>query len=167
MTATWDARLISDLLTEAFAPNIAKTSSKSAPVANIDVLITFDRDGVSGHPNHISLFHGARTFLASIMKRHAGWECPIALYTLTSTSVARKYLSIIDSTFTLLHIFAFRKKQLDPPSPLLIVSAPGAYRTAQEAMTKAHKSQMRWFRWGWIGLSRYMVINDFKLEKVK
>ena len=28
------------------------------------------------------------------------------------------------------------------------------------AMTRAHVSQMRWFRWGWIGVSRYMVVND-------
>jgi len=33
-------------------------------------------------------------------------------------------------------------------------------------MTTAHKSQMRWFRWGWIVLSRYMVVNDLKLEKL-
>jgi N-acetylglucosaminylphosphatidylinositol deacetylase len=39
-------------------------------------------------------------------------------------------------------------------------------RAAQQAMTGAHKSQMRWFRWGWVGLSRYMVVNDLKLEKV-
>jgi hypothetical protein len=33
--------------------------SDTAPTASIDVLITFDAGGVSGHPNHISLFHGA------------------------------------------------------------------------------------------------------------
>jgi N-acetylglucosaminylphosphatidylinositol deacetylase len=31
-------------------------------------------------------------------------------------------------------------------------------------MTTAHESQMRWFRWGWISLSRYMVLNDLKKE---
>jgi N-acetylglucosaminylphosphatidylinositol deacetylase len=42
----------------------------------------------------------------------------------------------------------------------------GEMRRAQKAMTVAHKSQMRWFRWGWIGASRYMVVNDLKLAKV-
>jgi hypothetical protein len=28
-------------------------------------------------------------------------------------------------------------------------------------------SQMRWFRWGWIGLSRYMVVNDLKRVDVR
>jgi len=22
-----------------------------------------------------------------------------------------------------------------------------------------------WFRWGWIGISRYMIVNDLHLEK--
>lgn len=34
-------------------------------------------------------------------------------------------------------------------------------------MTTAHVSQMRWFRWGWIGLSRYMVVNDLKRVDVQ
>jgi N-acetylglucosaminylphosphatidylinositol deacetylase len=64
-------------------------------------------------------------------------------------------------------VMAFSKKQTGVhPSPLLFMSGPGEIRTAQLAMTTAHKSQMRWFRWGWIGLSRYMVVNDLKLEKV-
>lgn len=41
------------------------------------------------------------------------------------------------------------------------------YGTARRAMTEAHQSQMVWFRWGWIVLSRYMYINDLKLERVR
>jgi len=52
------------------------------------------------------------------------------------------------------------------PTPLLFVSGPGGVRQAQKAMTTAHKSQMKWFRWGWIGISRYMIVNDLKVEKV-
>jgi len=62
---------------------------------------------------------------------------------------------------------AISKKQMgEHPSPLLFLSAPQEVRIAQKAMTNAHKSQMRWFRWGWIWLSRYMVVNDLRLEKV-
>jgi len=144
---------------------MASISSKSAPEATIDVLITFDANGVSSHPNHKSLYGGAHAFLKGLMHRHAGWECPIKLYTLTTTNILRKYLSILDSPATIIGSI-FRKKEMgDFPTPLLYVSGIGGYRTAQRAMTTAHQSQMRWFRWGWISMSRYMVVNDLVKEK--
>lgn len=75
-------------------------------------------------------------------------------------------MSVLDSLASLLVKAGRTKKMGEHPSPLLFMSSPGEIRVAQQAMTSAHKSQMRWFRWGWIGLSRYMVINDLKLEKV-
>lgn len=165
MTATWDARLIGNILTRYFAPNSSKTSTSSAPAALIDAIITFDSGGVSGHPNHISLLHGATAFLKSLMQRHTGWECPVKLYTLTTTNMARKYCSIVDSLFTILACIWRTKEKGHFPTPLVVVSGPLSLTKAQKAMTTAHKSQMRWFRWGWIGVSRYMVVND--LNKVK
>jgi N-acetylglucosaminylphosphatidylinositol deacetylase len=166
MTASWDPKLISSLLAHAFAPKINSASTKQGPEATIDVLITFDEYGVSSHPNHIALHHGARSFLSSIMKFHPGYRCPVTLYTLRSTSLPRKYISILDAVVTVLQTLARRGElKRDPPAPLLFVSSPMGYATAQSAMTKAHKSQMRWFRWGWIALSRYMIINDLRLEK--
>lgn len=101
-----------------------------------------------------------------MMRDRPGWDCPIDLYTLTSVSVLRKYSSILD-TFSTMVATAFSKREKgDHPSPLVIISGVKQVRTAQKAMTTAHQSQMRWFRWGWIGTSRYMVINDLKLEKV-
>jgi N-acetylglucosaminylphosphatidylinositol deacetylase len=169
MTTTWEKQKITNLLSSAFAPNLSnpmKNKSVDAPTATIDVLITFDKTGVSSHPNHISLYHGARHFIASLIHNRPGWGCPVDLYTLTSVSMLRKYTSFADSIVSVFAL-AFRfKKMGDHPSPLLFLSGPGEVRTAQQAMTGAHKSQMRWFRWGWIGLSRYMVVNDLRLEKV-
>ncbi|TQS31802.1 hypothetical protein Golomagni_07905, partial [Golovinomyces magnicellulatus] len=70
MTVTWQESKVSSLLSEAFAPQVGKQkrSDSSQPTANIDVIITFDQGGVSSHPNHISLYHGARSFMASLMK---------------------------------------------------------------------------------------------------
>lgn len=165
MTVTWHPRLISNLLTTTFAPKMSSLSSKEAPQANIDAIITFDAHGVSGHPNHKSLYDGAHSFLKALMHKHSGWECPIKLYTLTTTTIFRKYASLLDAPATLI-VAITRKKELGNfPTPLLAVSSPFAYRTAQKAMTTAHESQMRWFRWGWISLSRYMIINDLKKEK--
>lgn len=165
MTITWHPRLISNLLTTTFAPKMASLSTKEAPQANIDAIITFDAQGVSGHPNHKSLYNGAHAFLKALMHRHSGWECPTKLYTLTTTTIIRKYASLLDAPMTLM-VALTRKKELGGfPTPLISVSSPFEYRTAQKAMTTAHESQMRWFRWGWISLSRYMVLNDLKKEK--
>ena len=167
MTATWDAQAISSLLTTTFAPKMAKMSAKKAPEANIDVVITFDRGGVSAHPNHISLYHGAVAFVRSIMKDHKGWEPAVKLYTLTSVSIFRKYASVLDSPILILQTLLKKKEGQPFPAPLLTVSGPKDYRRAQRAMTTAHESQMRWFRWGWIGVSRYMVVNDLQKARVQ
>lgn len=61
---------------------------------------------------------------------------------------------------------AQRKRKEEPPS-LLYVSDFRQWRRGQSAMVGAHKSQMRWFRWGWIGIGRYMVVNDLKREMIR
>lgn len=166
MTVTWDAKFIGSILTRYFAANISTTPSTSEPKALIDAIITFDAGGVSGHPNHISLLHGATAFVKNLMQRHTGWKCPVHLYTLTTTNMLRKYLSVFDLIPTILISIFKTKIKDDFPSPMLIVSTPNDMRKAQKAMTTAHKSQMRWFRWGWIGISRYMVMNDLQRAKI-
>jgi hypothetical protein len=52
------------------------------------------------------------------------------------------------------------------PGRLLFVSNVNEWLRAQGAMIKAHKSQMVWFRYGWITIGRYMVVNDLKKEKI-
>ncbi|KAI5842308.1 phosphatidylinositol glycan class L [Tricharina praecox] len=110
-----------------------------------DVVLTFDERGVSGHVNHVSLLHGAREFV-----RGKG----VKLWTLTTVGVLRKYSSVLDVRAT------------RAAGGLVFVSNWEGVRTAQRAMTDCHVSQMRWFRWGWIGLSRYMVVNDVREETV-
>lgn len=166
MTVTWDAKAIGNMLARLFAPNISNTPASAAPKANLDVIITFDAGGVSRHPNHISLYHGAMAFVRNVMQRHAGWKSPVALYTLTTTNIFRKYTSIFDALATILTCIFRSKEKGDFPSPMMFMSGPMDTRRAQKAMTTAHKSQMRWFRWGWIGLSRYMVLNDLRKAKI-
>lgn len=200
MTTTWPTERISNLLRDAFAPttNQTNTSNKDtntlteAPKATIDVLITFDKGGVSSHPNHISLYHGARHFVASLTANRAGWASPVDMYTLTSVNVARKYAGVADVFATLgataLDVWrgagtrqgwnskgkgsssssARDKNGRRRPAALVFMHGFGAggWATAREAMTRAHVSQMVWFRWGWITISRYMFMNDLRLEKV-
>ena len=165
MTKHWEAKEVAKVLQHYFAPKMKSMSADAAPIANIDALITFDEGGVSSHPNHISLYHGASTFLRNLMQRHSGWENPVKMYTLTTTNFVRKYSSIVDAMVSVIMSVFQKKKSGDCPTPILAVSGVGDYRKAQMAMTSAHVSQMRWFRWGWIGISRYMVVND--LVRVK
>lgn len=185
MATHWDSAKIAHLLHSAFVPS-ASTKSKSKspatddkppPATSIDALLTFDAGGVSGHPNHISLYRGARRFVAQLVQDRPGWRAPVDLYTLTSVPVWRKYTSVFDAIPTVLSSIAGaalggKKATTHKESPRALVflsdlspaAAGGGLGTAWRAMTTAHRSQMVWFRYGWIALSRYMVLNDLRLE---
>ena len=153
MTKSWPASTISSVMIKTLSTN-----------PDIDTLITFDQDGVSSHPNHISLLEGAKQYIRSIPHPH-----PILLYTLSSVSLPRKYASIFDGVTTLFLRWKARGNGWGgegAPNDVLFVSGWKEYRMAQKAMVEGHESQMRWFRWGWIVLSRYLVINDLKLEDI-
>ncbi|KAJ5152287.1 N-acetylglucosaminyl phosphatidylinositol deacetylase [Penicillium capsulatum] len=180
MTADWPEDDVSTLLASAFAPDLAAAlngntkAAQKPPSATIDVLLTFDRHGISNHPNHRSLYHGAVRFLRVMMKGKSGYACPVTLYTLTSTSMFRKYAGVIDAPVSmfqgvwsnLVSGLGGKKKDDAGPARLLFVSSIGEWLSAQAAMVKCHKSQMVWFRWGWITIGRYMTVNDLKREKV-
>ncbi|EGD96603.1 N-acetylglucosaminyl-phosphatidylinositol deacetylase [Trichophyton tonsurans CBS 112818] len=191
MTATWSEENVSGLLASAFAPQLAaQASSQSAPMATIDILLTFDQSGVSYHPNHRSLYHGARAFLKALMRGNSSHPCPVTLYTLTSTNLARKYIGVFDAPIAMLsgvisNAFggsggkatpstSLSKKTQElrgireppPANRLLFVNSVEDWLSGWKAMVYAHKSQMVWFRWGWITVGRYMVVNDLKRELV-
>ena len=174
MTVAWDKDKIANLLCSAFIPHLARQRADrvSRLTSNIDVLVTFDAGGVSSHPNHISLYHGARAFVEKMTAGKGGWESPVDLYSLTSVNIVRKYSFIGDVFTTLAGWYLGGDGISDPthPSRLLYMNqlvGDAALGTAWKAMTEAHRSQMVWFRYLWIGFSRYMVINDLKLEIVE
>jgi N-acetylglucosaminylphosphatidylinositol deacetylase len=172
MTVTWDESKIGELLCKAFAARFDRHNpdENKRVTANIDVLITFDSQGVSSHPNHISLYHGARAFVEALVR--AGGRSPVDLYTLGSVSLTRKYTSVADAIATLASSWStVGKADEKHPKGLVFMNKltgdePGL-RTAWKAMTEAHQSQMVWFRYLWIGFSRYMLINDLQLEEVE
>ncbi|CAG9979560.1 unnamed protein product [Clonostachys byssicola] len=167
MTTHWDTDEISTLLRTTF---MTSESSSGSPKPTIDVLITFDSKGISSHPNHISLFHGARAFISSLTQPGSGVDRTVSLYTLTTVGVARKYAGVFDRLFTpLLVRGGMGSHGQVMPSSLVFMHGlgQGGWRTAREAMTAAHVSQMRLFRYGWITLSRYMFINTLEMEEVK
>lgn len=190
MKKTWPADSISSLLCSLYVPRLdssTSSSSSSGTAPDVDIILTFDQSGVSSHPNHISLYHGARAFAASLMTSSGGATAtsPVDVYTLTSVPIWRKYTSFIDLVYTLGSAASPRHTKEGKARTLVSASALWAsgpvsstgesvvqvgaacYGTARDAMTHAHKSQMVWFRWGWITLSRYMVVNDLRLEDIE
>ena len=177
MSESWDSLKIAKLLDTFFVKTPSQGQRKNdregmddgSAAASIDVLITFDKDGVSGHPNHQSLHAGAVEWIQGLSKQQ---ESPVTLYRLTSTNMVRKYLGLLDMPFTLLSTFLgsrLRAEEKDgnkSPDSLIFFNGFTNYRKSQNAMTEAHVSQMVWFRWGWIILSRYMVMNDLRREVV-
>lgn len=209
MTTTWDPERISSLLASAFAPELNETTNptiaastrsgknkggngKKEVTPTIDTIVTFDRYGISGHPNHISLYHGARLFVSQLLAATSSnkekSKAQVDLYTLPTLGIARKYSGILDCLPTLLQ-WAWsagitRKDKHERPKSLVFMNnlvpswggggeegqGQGGWASVDKAwaaMTKAHVSQMRWFRYGWIGLSRYMYINNLVREEVE
>ena len=112
----------------------------------------------------IALREGALTFLRTLMKDHAGYACPVSLYTLSSVNILRKYSFVLDTVPTLIQGVLGGGR--DKGDNVMFSNDAARYWKSREAMVAGHKSQMVWFRWGWIGVGRYMVVNDLKRERV-
>lgn len=115
-----------------------------AGALSIDAVCTFDRDGVSRHPNHRAIFYAtASLFLAGMLPP----KCRVL--TLDSTNALRKYTFVFDLLVTLLL-----------GGQWCVASWPDVQRV-RRAMA-AHRSQMVWFRQLYVLCSRYMVINSWR-----
>lgn len=111
---------------------------------DIQAIYTFDRDGVSHHPNHCTVYYATASLcLANLLPKNCKF------YTIDSVNTLRKYVSIFDLLCTCLMstnwcILSWREAQI-----------------VRDAMQK-HSSQMKWFRWLYLYFSRYIFINSFR-----
>ncbi|XP_038214965.1 N-acetylglucosaminyl-phosphatidylinositol de-N-acetylase [Zerene cesonia] len=125
-------------------PVVAKLIEHQVEALDIDTLVTFDRGGVSSHPNHAAVFYAvAYMFVEKTMSE----KCTV--YTLDSVNILRKYLGF-----------------LDLPLSFLLSSKRYFLRWTESRRVlramKRHKSQMVWFRYLYVIFSRYMVINTLR-----
>lgn len=109
-----------------------------------DIVITFDQDGISGHPNHCSLFYGVASLC---MQRRLPPYCRV--YVLESINLLRKYSVMLDGPISyfmssVVYCVSWREKC-----------------KIKKAM-EAHKTQLVWFRYLYFMFSRYMYLNTFK-----
>ncbi|KAF8755656.1 GlcNAc-PI de-N-acetylase [Rhizoctonia solani] len=118
---------------------IADIVNKYVKSHRIQSIITFDQHGISSHPNHISLYHAASSLRPQVQ-----------LWTLYTTGVLAKYTGYLGAVF---------------PSAsdqgVVFVSGVQGYLTALSAM-KQHWTQLVWFRWLYVGWSRYMWVNELR-----
>lgn len=111
---------------------------------DIDTLVTFDKHGVSRHPNHCSIYY-AVAYLS--MEKRLPARCKV--YTLESINVLRKYWLVFDMPMSFVlstHRYILRWTQRDK-----IIDA-----------MRRHTSQYVWFRKLYVRFSRYMLINTYQ-----
>ncbi|XP_048413301.1 N-acetylglucosaminyl-phosphatidylinositol de-N-acetylase isoform X3 [Stegostoma tigrinum] len=70
---------------------VAKLILRHVQIHHIRMVLTFDRDGVSGHANHIAVYYAVRKLYS---KKKLPNECQILV--LQSVNILRKYISILD-----------------------------------------------------------------------
>ncbi|KAM6338294.1 N-acetylglucosaminyl-phosphatidylinositol de-N-acetylase isoform 2-T5 [Alca torda] len=130
----WDTRLLAAFVLKHIEAN------------SINLVVTFDAGGVSGHANHISLYTALR-YLHSEQKLPEG--CRVLV--LESVNLFRKYTSVLDVLLSCLL-----------PRDALFILTEEETEQAREAM-RCHRSQLLWFRHIYMLFSRYMMINSLRL----
>ncbi|XP_040543349.1 N-acetylglucosaminyl-phosphatidylinositol de-N-acetylase isoform X2 [Gallus gallus] len=130
----WDTQLLASFVLKHIEAN------------NINLVVTFDAGGVSGHANHISLYTALR-YLHSERKLPEG--CCVLV--LESVNLLRKYISILDVFLSCLL-----------PRDALFILTEEETEQARRAM-QCHCSQLLWFRRIYMLFSRYVVINSLHL----
>lgn len=137
-----DEKRLPDSMVAEWNPSvIISYLSKEVEKTGATTLITFDDGGVSGHTNH-------KQVSLAVQEYAKGKD--IKVYMLKSVSLFRKYMAHVDAIIT---------RILD--KKVFIVDR-AAYSRICDAMVNAHHSQMVWFRYIWITMSRYMYCNDFE-----
>ncbi|NXP78958.1 PIGL acetylase, partial [Ramphastos sulfuratus] len=132
----WDTQLLATFVLKHIEAN------------NINLVVTFDAGGVSGHANHISLYTALR-YSNSLSSLSLSLGCHVLV--LQSVNLFRKYISILDLPISYLL-----------PGDALFILTEEETEQAKRAM-RCHGSQLLWFRHIYLLFSRYMVINSLQL----
>lgn len=109
-------------------------------------VVTFDENGVSYHPNHISTYKGVLSALTILKKRNKN----IVGYKLISTNDIRKFYGVFDLPFS--HICSYVFSNIMVVNFNLFLVMKGMH---------SHRSQNVWYRILFIIFSRYSYINTF------
>lgn len=103
-------------------------------------IVTFDHHGVSHHPNHIAVAAGAAVWA----------DGGLPVYALVSLPWWNKYLGVVHTVVDLVR----------GGDGVRVFSLLNQVVATLAAMALGHYSQMVWFRWGWLAVSRYVNYNE-------
>ncbi|SPQ22994.1 639a7789-5f66-48dc-94c0-d87af1cab84a [Thermothielavioides terrestris] len=129
----------------------------------IDAILTFDEGGVSGHLNHRAVSAAVRNYAAT------NPDAPAA-FTLTTTSLLRKYTFLGDLPLTalpfawrILGALSYPATTADPKdgTRALVANTWNRYLKTRHAFAQ-HPSQYTWDRHLYMVVSRYVWFNDLK-----
>lgn len=155
------------------AHEIAKHVKELARASNHkdETILTFDEDGVSGHPNHIACHKAASLlvengnykalFLESHLRNTAikyssfVWELLKFIFDWTRTVIPKNASQKLPQRFMSSHLYS--------PNDTVLFSGFGGYVLSLATMLNAHKSQVVWYRYGWWVFSRLVFVNELKL----
>jgi N-acetylglucosaminylphosphatidylinositol deacetylase len=153
-----------------------------------DVVVTFDEGGVSGHPNHVSVYRGVQAWAAGAgggggaggegggegkkgqAAASASSRCPC--YALETVPVYRKFLGVLDVPVSVA-IHALRgggggggsgggEKAAASPPPRVVLFGGWRSLLLSHAAMQAHRSQYVWFRRLFVVFSRYTTLNTLR-----
>ncbi|KAF4660861.1 N-acetylglucosaminyl-phosphatidylinositol de-N-acetylase [Perkinsus olseni] len=130
----WDADVTAEVLQKRYFERADMTDS---------AIITFDRRGISGHPNHRSVHAGVEAWRARFAK-----EKTVKVFNLQTVNILRKYLLPLDLLFML----------MDSSRGLTIVNSEDPW--ALFRTMKIYHSQDVWFRKLFAVFSRYAYVNS-------
>ncbi|WVQ85689.1 hypothetical protein IAT38_007855 [Cryptococcus sp. DSM 104549] len=152
MDTQWDDKLIAQLVEETLATK------------SIELIITFDDQGITHHPNHVSLPR------ALSLLPHTSSSPSLRVLTLLSPDTLLKFTGPLYILYLHLRSALSSFPAFEPLLALLedgesrgerhvVVSDFRQYSTAVNAMRK-HGSQLVWFRWLYLAFSRLMWVNE-------
>lgn len=121
---------------------VASMILRAVETLDIDTIITFDKRGVSGHKNHISIYRAM-----AMLKSRNSLPSNCRVYLLESVSILRKYTFYADLLLSLLFKHSY-----------LHVSSMKEHKLIVSAMAK-HISQYVWYRKLFMLFSRYAYVN--------
>ncbi|KTB14210.1 N-acetylglucosaminyl-phosphatidylinositol de-N-acetylase [Nakaseomyces glabratus] len=151
------------------ATDLKKYILTSEPgVKQKDIILTFDREGISGHRNHIACNEGVISYLKTIKSNSFVF---LELKSLSTWQIISKYSGVVPKLLEIIYnkirasnktfmSYLPNRDSIATDSNVCFISTFDQYALSFAAMCYAHKSQMVWFRYLWWSFSRYVFVND-------
>lgn len=143
---------LQDSMTAKWPPHVVKKEVERylEKAMNISTIITFDKYGVSQHPNHVACHEGVK-----LLKRK--FPPGLIFLQLKTHCLLFKYLGA--GSLLLRSVSLFRKRTISRTC-FDVVIPPSSFLTCFSAM-RIHASQLKWFRYLFIFFSSYSCRNEF------